>query len=58
MARDDRFDLSVTKKNMEYAAEVAKDKRLTGDRYKMSVIDPEYGDGKGNSNGRSEEHTP
>ena len=52
MARDDRFDLSVTKKNMEYAAEVAKDKRLTGDRYKMSVIDPEYGDGKGNSHGR------
>ena len=48
MARDDRFDLSVTKKNMEYAAEVAKDKRLTGDRYKLSVIDPEYGDGKGN----------
>lgn len=30
----------------------AKDKRLTGDRYKMSVIDPEYGDGKGNSHGR------
>lgn len=28
MARDDRFDLSVTKKNMEYAAEVAKDKRI------------------------------
>lgn len=52
MARDARFDLSVTKKNMEYAAEVAKDKRLTGDRYKMSVIDPEYGDGKGNSHGR------
>ncbi len=52
MARDDRFDLSVTKKNMEYAAEVAKDKRLTGDRYKMSVIDPAYGDGKGNSHGR------
>lgn len=52
MARDDRFDLSVTKKNMEYAAEVAKDKRLTGDRYKMSVLDPEYGDGKGNSHGR------
>lgn len=52
MARDDRFDLSVTKKNMEYAAEVAKDKRLTGDRYKLSVIDPAYGDGKGNSHGR------
>ena len=52
MARDDRFDLSVTKKNMEYAAEVAKDKRLTGDRYKMSVIVREYGDGKGNSHGR------
>ncbi len=52
MARDERFDLSVSKKNMEYAAEVAKDKRLTGDRYKLSKIDPAYGTGKGNSHGR------
>lgn len=49
---NDRFDLSISKKNMELAADIAKKKDLTGDRYKLSTIDPEYGDGKGNSHGR------
>ena len=40
---DNRFDISVSKKNMELAADVAKDKKLTGDRYKVSVVDPAYG---------------
>jgi Fe-S oxidoreductase len=52
MARDERFDLSVSKKNMEYAAEVAKNPERAGDGYKKSKIDPAYGDGKGNSHGR------
>lgn len=49
---NDRFDLSISKKNMELAADIGKKKELTGDRYKLSVLDPEYGDGKGNSHGR------
>ena len=49
---DNRYDLSVTKANMEYAAEVAKDKRLTGDRYKLSTVDPAYGPAKNSSHAR------
>ena len=49
---DNRYDLSVTKANMEYAAEVAKDKRLTGDRYKISTVDPAYGPAKNSSHAR------
>lgn len=38
-----RFDLSSTKKNMELAQDIAKEKSLTGARYKLSELDPEYG---------------
>lgn len=38
-----RFDLSSTKKNMELAKDIEKDKSLTGARYKLSELDPEYG---------------
>jgi Fe-S oxidoreductase len=38
-----RFDMSTTKKNMELAKDIAKEKALTGARYKMSELDPEYG---------------
>lgn len=47
-----RYDLSNSKKNMELAAEIAKNKSLTGDGYKMSVIDPNYGEPKNNSHSR------
>ena len=49
---DNRFDISVSKKNMELAADVAKDKKLTGDRYKLSVVDPAYGPAKNSSHAR------
>jgi Fe-S oxidoreductase len=52
MADKDRFDLSVSKKNMELAADVAKDKRLTGDGYKVSKVDPAYGPAKNSSHAR------
>ncbi len=38
-----RFDLSSTKANMELAKDIAKEKELTGARYKLSELDPEYG---------------
>lgn len=47
-----RYDLSDSKMNMELAADIAKDKSLTGDRYKLSVIDPKYGEPKNNSHSR------
>ncbi|MGI6205704.1 MAG: (Fe-S)-binding protein [Anaerovoracaceae bacterium] len=38
-----RFDMSSSKANMELAKDIAKDKSLTGARYKLSEMDPEYG---------------
>ena len=50
--KNSKFDLSVSKKNMEYAAEVAKNPERTGERYKMSVIDPAYGPAENSSHAR------
>jgi Fe-S oxidoreductase len=47
-----RFDLSDSKKNMELAAEIAKNPTLTGVGYKKSVVDPEYGPAKDSSHAR------
>lgn len=47
-----RYDISSTKANLEFSKDIAKDKLLTGPKYKMSKVDPEYGPAENSSHAR------